>query len=123
MRVKEQAEELVKHSLKILDEKLSLLNENWISELELQNKELSDMIIDLQNQTETNTINTNNKTENPSSKRRSSIHNNTVKARQSLLRSNQKRKTSILDETVIRSSKIKSILLLYIIYCLFLISD
>lgn len=86
---------MVKYTLKILEEKISQLNENWIKELELQNKELSDLRISLTN----NIINTSIS----GSRRKASSMTGQYKKRVSNA-SNAARKTSLLDETVLNSS-------------------
>lgn len=83
--------------MKILEEKLHLLNENWIQELEYQNKELSDLRINILNSIEENNQPSSARRRKSSSGGASILVNNKK-------RTSTRRKTSILDEKVMNSS-------------------
>jgi hypothetical protein len=85
--------------MKILEEKLLLLNENWIQELEYQNKELSDLRINILNSIDEKNLVSSARRRKSSSGGASLLINNKKK-------NSARRKTSILDEKVINSSNI-----------------
>jgi len=86
LKVKTQAIELVNFSIKILDEKLHLLNEYWVNEIEMQNKHLYDTRIISQQCS--------------SERRKSSANSNRRNSN-----NNPMRRTSKIDQTVVQSMK------------------